>query len=123
MKLYTTPGIPNPDVVHCYMAEAGIGGRVTNEVVDVMKGDNRKPEYLVKNPQGTVPALELPDGRVMGESVMICQYLDEKFGPTALVGMTAEDRLETRMWLNRVDENILNPMGTIATASNAGAIR
>ena len=25
LKLYTTPGIPNPDVVHVYMAHCGIG--------------------------------------------------------------------------------------------------
>ena len=28
-------------------------------------GENRQAEYLAKNPQGTVPALELPDGRVI----------------------------------------------------------
>jgi glutathione S-transferase len=43
--------------------------------------------------------------------VMICQYLDEIFGPSSIVGLSPEDRLETRMWLNRVDENILIPMG------------
>ena len=112
LKLYTTPTIPNPDVVHAYMAECGIGpDKVALEIVDVMGGANRSADYLEKNPQGTVPALELADSRVMGESVMICQYLDEVFGPTPLVGLTPEDRLETRMWLNRVDENILIPMG------------
>lgn len=31
--------------------------------------------------------------------------------PAALVGLTPEDRLETRMWINRIEENILIPMG------------
>eukprot|EP01052_Picozoa_sp_SAG31_P062050 SAG31_NODE_21069_length_558_cov_1.241830_1_plen_78_part_01 len=78
------------------MAECDIGpDKVSLDIVDVMKGANRKPEYIAKNPQGTVPALELADGRVMGESVMICQYLDEIFGPSELMGLSPEDRLET----------------------------
>ena len=56
-----------------------------------------------------MPALELEDGRVMAESTMICQYLDEVFGPTPLVGLTPEDRLETRMWINRIEENSERP--------------
>ena len=47
-----------------------------------MAGENRTPEYVAKNPQGTVPALALEDGRVMAESTMICEYMDEVFGPT-----------------------------------------
>lgn len=47
-----------------------------------MAGENRSAEFVAKNPQGTVPALELEDGRVMAESTMICQYLDEIYGPT-----------------------------------------
>lgn len=94
------------------MAECGIGeDKVKLDVVNVVTGENRSPEFVQKNPQGTVPALELEDGRVMAESTMICQYLDEIYGPTNLVGLTPEDRLETRMWINRIEENILIPMG------------
>ena len=77
-------GIPNPDLVHAYMAECGIGeDKVKLDVVNVMAGENRSPEFIAKNPQGTVPALALADGRVMAESTMICQYLDEIHGPTS----------------------------------------
>lgn len=79
-------GIPNPDLVHAYLAECGIGeDKVKLHVVNVMAGENRSPEFVKKNPQGTVPALELEDGRVMAESTMICQYLDEIHGPTCEV--------------------------------------
>ena len=81
-------GIPNPDLVHAYMAECGIGeDKVKLDVVNVMSGENRSPEFVEKNPQGTVPALELEDGRVMAESTMICQYLDEIYGPTCAFRM------------------------------------
>ena len=66
------------------MAECGIGeDKVKLDVVNVMAGENRSPEFIAKNPQGTVPALALADGRVMAESTMICEYLDEIHGPTS----------------------------------------
>ena len=66
------------------MAECGIGeDKVKLDVVNVMAGENRSPEFIAKNPQGTVPALALADGRVMAESTMICEYLDEIYGPTS----------------------------------------
>ena len=84
LGLVRLQGIPNPDLVHAYMAECGIGeDKVKLDVVNVMAGENRSPEFLAKNPQGTVPALALADGRVMAESTMICQYLDEIYGPTS----------------------------------------
>ncbi|MBD8891736.1 maleylacetoacetate isomerase [Roseibium litorale] len=40
-------------------------------------GEQRSPAYLKLNPQGLVPALELPDGTVLTQSMAIIEYLDE----------------------------------------------
>lgn len=40
-------------------------------------GAQRKDAYLALNPQGVVPSLELEDGRVLGQSLAIIEYLDE----------------------------------------------
>ena len=40
-------------------------------------GEHRSPDFLALNPQGLVPALELDDGRVLTQSLAICEYLDE----------------------------------------------
>src|SRR5262245_36881144 len=53
---------------------------VPYEVVrlNIQAGDQKKPEYLKKNPNGTVPTLV--DGDVaLFESAAICQYLADKF--------------------------------------------
>lgn len=105
MKLYNSVG-PNPKVVRMYLAERGI--EVEQQDVDLMGGENRQPEYMGKiNPTGTLPALELDDGNVLSEITAICEYLDEKEGASSLIGTTAEERAETRMWARRIDLQIL----------------
>jgi glutathione S-transferase len=43
--------------------------------VDITKGESRTADYLRLNPQGQVPALELDDGRSLGQSNAIIRYL------------------------------------------------
>jgi glutathione S-transferase len=43
--------------------------------VDITKGESRTPEFLARNPQGQVPTIELPDGRVLAQSNAIIRYL------------------------------------------------
>lgn len=107
MKFYNSIG-PNPRVVKMFMQEKGIN--IPFAEVDLMQGDNRKEPFLAKNPAGQLPALELEDGSVIAEITAICEYLDEKFPGESLIGKTAEERAETRMWTRRVDLNICEPM-------------
>ncbi|HMM14815.1 MAG TPA: glutathione S-transferase [Parvibaculum sp.] len=107
MKFYNSIG-PNPRVVKMFMKEKGI--EIPFEEVDLLKGDNRREPYLSKNPAGQMPALELDNGAVIAEITAICEYLDEAFPANPLVGVTPEERAETRMWTRRVDLNICEPL-------------
>jgi glutathione S-transferase len=104
MKLYNSMG-PNPKVVRMFMAELGI--EIDTQEVDLMAGENRQPAFMALNPTGTLPALELDDGSILSEITALCEYLDEKQGQSALIGSTAEERAETRMWVRRIDLGIL----------------
>ena len=107
MKLYDSVG-PNPRLVRMYLAEKGI--RLPLEQVNIAGGENRAEPYRKKNPFGQLPALELDDGRVIGETVVICEYLEEKHPQPPLVGTTAEERAETRMWTRRAVLHVIEPM-------------
>jgi glutathione S-transferase len=108
MLMYDSVG-PNPRVVRIFAAERGVELQRTR--VDLRGGENRQPAYLAKNPSGQLPALELDNGLVLAEITAICEYLDE-IGPAGktLIGATPEERAETRMWVRRIDLNILEPM-------------
>lgn len=103
MKFYNSMG-PNPRCVRMFMAEKGI--TLPSVEVNLLAADNRKPPYTDKNPGGQMPALELDNGSTLGETVAICEYLEEKHPTPALVGTTAEERAETRMWQRRIELNI-----------------
>ena len=107
MKLYDSFG-PNPRLVRMFMAEKGID--LPRVQLDIMAGENRGDAYRQRNPFGQLPALELDDGRVISETVVICEYLEEKNPSPPLIGTTAEERAETRMWTRRAVLNVIEPM-------------
>ncbi|NRA61138.1 MAG: glutathione S-transferase family protein [Psychrobium sp.] len=43
--------------------------------VDILAGDTTATDFLAKNPNGKIPLLELADGRCLGESNAILNYL------------------------------------------------
>jgi glutathione S-transferase len=106
MKLYDSVG-PNPHVVRMFLAEKGI--KLPVETVDLRAGDNRKEPHLSRNPHGQMPTLELDNGNFVSEIIPICEYLEEKHPSPVLIGATAEERAECRMWTRRIDLNICEP--------------
>lgn len=107
MKFYNSIG-PNPRVVRMFMAEKGL--KIPSQDVDLMAGDNRKPEHLARNPHGQMPALELDDGSFISEILAICEYLEDTNPTPALVGSNPKEKAEARMWTRRVDLNIVEPL-------------
>ena len=107
MKLYDSIG-PNPHIVRMVAAEKGID--LARTTVDMRSGENRQPAYLAKNPAGTTPCLELPDGTFISEVTVIADYLEELYPLPAVIGETAVERAETRMWTRRIDLGVVEPL-------------
>ena len=107
MKLYDSIG-PNPRIVRMFMAEKGI--EMPKQTVDLRGGENREPPHLARNPHGQMPTLELDDGSYVSEITAICEYLEEKQPDPPMIGASAEERAECRMWARRLDLNIAEPL-------------
>ena len=103
MQLYDSFG-PNPRATRMFLAEKGI--KIPTKDVDLMKAENRRPPYTDRNPGGQLPALELDNGKCIGETVAIWEYLEEKYPTPALIGSTPEERAEARQWQRRIELKI-----------------
>ncbi len=107
MKFYNSIG-PNPQVVRMFAVERGV--ELDSTEIDLMSGENRQGPYLEKNPAGQLPCLQLDSGDHIAEVTAICEYLDETNPGDSLIGATAEEKANTRMWTRRVDLNICEPL-------------
>jgi glutathione S-transferase len=107
MKLYDSIG-PNPRIVRMFMAEKGI--EMPRQTVDLRGGENRQEAHLNRNPHGQMPTLELDNGGYVSEVTAICEYLEEKQPSPPMIGASAEERAECRMWTRRIDLNIAEPL-------------
>jgi glutathione S-transferase len=56
----------------------------------------RRPEYLEMNAAGTVPTMVEDNGLVVPDSTVICEYLDEAYPDSSLMGRTLAERIEVR---------------------------
>jgi glutathione S-transferase len=56
----------------------------------------RREEFLAMNPACTVPVLQDANGLVLADSYAICEYLDEAYPDTPLLGRTLAERAEVR---------------------------
>lgn len=65
--------------------------------VDLMAGNQKKPEYKAVNPQMAIPALVDDDGTVLTQSLAIMEYLEEKFPKPALMPADPRGRARVRM--------------------------
>ena len=118
MKLYTSLG-PNPHSVRLFALEKGID--LPLQAIDVMGGEHRRPPYSELNPMMQTPAFETDDGQVIVELTAICEYLEELHPEPPLIGATPGERAETRMWLRRIDLNILEGRSRAGRATSGRA--
>ena len=56
----------------------------------------RRDAFLAMNPAGTVPVLEEDSGMVIPDSGVICEYLEDAYPDTPLLGVTLGERVEVR---------------------------
>jgi glutathione S-transferase len=62
----------------------------------VEKAWERRPEYLELNPAASVPTLLEDNGLAVPDSGVICEYLEEAYPDTPLMGQTLGERVEVR---------------------------
>ena len=64
--------------------------------VNLLERAQKSDDYLARNPQGLVPALELADGNVLQQSMAILEYLEETHPEPPLLPADALQRARVR---------------------------
>lgn len=128
MKLYFHPLSSNARRARLVAHHLGL--QIEEELVDLAKGAQKKPEYLALNPNGKVPTLVDGDLKLW-ESYAIMIYLCEKTGRRELYPDELAARTEIHRWLfwsaNELGpqiarlnfENMLKPMLNIGAPDPA----
>jgi glutathione S-transferase len=108
MKLFDFLYAPNPTRVRVYLAEKGLS--IPLEPVDLVKGEQRSPAFLRKNPLGGVPVLELDDGSCLTESLAIIEYLEELHPEPPMIGREPLERARVRSLERMAEMRVLHPV-------------
>jgi glutathione S-transferase len=87
--------------VRVVLAEKGLAWR--GHPLELLRLDHLRPEYLRLHPSGVVPTL-VHEGRALGESSVIVQYLEEIRPRPALLPQEPYARARARLWLKYFDE-------------------
>jgi len=110
LELYTHPMSPCAQKVRIVLAEKDLSW--TKHHVNLQEKENLLPQYLALNPLGVVPTL-VHEGRVVIESSIICEYLDETFPAPALTPADTWERSRMRFWMKHVDNKLHPSCGTL----------
>ena len=89
------------------------GQDFTSHHFNLRAGDQHHPDYLALNPNGVVPTI-IHDGRVIYESAVIDEYLDEVFPEPPLHSADPYERARMRIWVKQFDEGLHAASATIS---------
>lgn len=101
LTLYNAPQSTCSQRVRFVLNAKGISFKEVH--LDLLAGDQLKPDYLALNPNGVVPTLD-HDGKVVIDSSVIAEYLDEVFPETPFTPRDAVARASMRALMRFIDE-------------------
>lgn len=102
---------PNPRRVRIFLAEKNL--KVPTELLSIVAGEHKKPEFLAVNPLGQIPALKLDDGDVITESLSICRFFEALNPDPPMFGKGPKGVAEVDMWVRRVELRLMVPVGMV----------
>jgi glutathione S-transferase len=111
MLLYHDPRAPNPRRVRIFLAEKN----VAYDTIEVLIADraHQTEQFRRKNPLSLLPVLELPDGRILRESMAICRFLEESYPSPNLFGADTWERAQIEMWNRHAELELLLPIAQV----------
>ena len=103
LKFYMSPGTCSTGI-HILLEELGLVFEAYP--LNLLAGDQFKPEYLAINPRGSVPALMLPDGSALTSYRSIACWLAEAHPHSRLLPEDDEDKVQVMAVVKQVVQTL-----------------
>lgn len=111
MKIFDIPGFPNPLRIRIVLAEKNLASQVEFVKVDLPAAEHKQDAFLLINPTGTVPVLQLDDGTYISECTAITEYLDNLDGNPVLTGKSPKEKALVHMMQKRAESELIDAVG------------
>ena len=102
--------------VRLVLAEKGLD--FTSHDVNLVAGEQHAPDYVKLNPNHVVPTL-VHEGRVLTESSLIDEYLEDAFPQPPLLPADPAGRHAARLVVKQIDEKVHPAAGVLTYAIGA----
>lgn len=103
MRFYMTPGSCSTGI-HILLEECGLVFEA--HLVNLLKGDQDKPEYRALNPKGTIPTLVRADGVALTDFQSIAWWLARAHPRRKLLPADLDGELRALEWMNHTVNSI-----------------
>jgi glutathione S-transferase len=111
IRLYDFPQSPYCQKVRLVLAEKDLSYEKT--FVDLMKNEQKSPEFLRLNPYGKVPVL-IDDGEAIYDSTVVNEYLEDEYPHPPLMPEASGERARVRMFEDFADNSFTAQGGLLA---------
>jgi glutathione S-transferase len=101
--LYHFSGSTCSQKVRMVLAEKGV--EFISREIDLTKGEQHAPEYVVLNADHVVPTL-VADGEVLVESTLICEFIDDRYPGSPLRSADPHQRYRAAALVNFLDTRL-----------------
>ncbi|HEX7417632.1 MAG TPA: glutathione S-transferase family protein [Steroidobacteraceae bacterium] len=110
LELYHAEPVANSMKVLLCLKEKAL--EFVSHYVDLLKFEQHEPWFVKINPNGQVPVL-VHDGKVITESTVIDEYLEDCFAQPPLRPADPYERAKMRVWTKFIDEYALPALSVI----------
>ncbi len=111
IRLYDFPQSPYCQKVRLVLAEKDLSYDKT--FVDLVKNEQKAPDFLRLNPYGKVPVL-IDDGEAIYDSTVINEYLEDEYPHPPLMPEASGERARVRMFEDFADNSFTAQGGLLA---------
>jgi glutathione S-transferase len=111
--LYHAPPSVCAMKVRLVLAEKGLPWE--GRLLDLRRGDQFEPEYRKLNPNAVVPTL-MHGGRVVIESTVIAEYIEDAFPSPSLMPGDPFGKAVARFWMKKIDDYLHGACATLTFA-------